>query len=422
MSPCPPPRLPWQTGLTAYGSVHFGKSLLWAGEDALTLYILVRFLQIEPALAGSMFLASALWNAGCDGVFGVALLRWPLLQRILPALSMAAILAAGGGFAALPMLPEGNPLAAGALLVLFRTGFSLADLPHNGLTRRLALEHGDLGVARLRAIYSAAAALVVGCASLPVLLAEGVRSSSVILLIGAVGLVAVVCMLPLPSMLAREAVRERRERAAGEGSFIDPALVVFCAASAVGLAGLAAAGKAMLHLDLGGPELTAAVLLLLTCGRLAAVWFWSPVARSIGSRSALALAYGLSATFIPLVALLPQATPLPALVALGVMSLLGGGVAMLSWAVLSETIGGKGGQTPARYAAAFGLFTMSIKIALGLSGFAVGGWLASVGQSADIEPAAFWPLGVAIMAGCGLAAVLTRYMPGSAAPSAISPA
>ncbi|WP_220474140.1 MFS transporter [Aurantiacibacter xanthus] len=402
--------------------MHFGKSLLWAGEDALTLYILVRFLQIEPALAGAMFLASALWNAVCDGVFGGALLRWPVLQRILPALSIAAILAAGGGFAVLPMLPQGDPLAAGALLALFRTGFSLADLPHNALTRRLALEHGDLGIARLRAICSAAAALVVGFASLPVLLAEGVRSSSVMLLIGAVGLVAMVCMLPLPAMLAREAVRESLERAAGEGSFIDPALVVFCAASAVGLAGLAAAGKAMLHLDLGGPELTAGVLLLLTCGRLAAVWFWSPVARSIGSRSALALAYGLSAMFIPLFALIPQASPLTVLAALGVMSLPGGGVAMLSWAVLSETIGGKGGQTPARYAAAFGLFTMSIKIALGLSGFVVGGWLASVGQSADIEPAAFWPLGVAVMAGCGLAALLTHHMPGNTAPSAIPPA
>lgn len=423
VSASPLPRLFGLSGPAAYSSVHFGKSLLWAGEDALTLYILVRFLEIEPALAGAMFLASALWNAACDGVFSVALIRWPALQRILPSLSGAAIFAASAGFVALPMLPPGNALSAGLLLALFRTGFSLADLPHNGLTRGLALEQGDLGIARRRATCSAAAALVIGFAALPVLLAEGVRSSSVIPLIGAVGLVALACMLPLPTMLAREAatVRAPLTQGPGPGSFISPALLMFCAASAIGLAGLAAAGKAMLHLDLGGAKLTAVVLLVLTCGRLAAVWLWSPIARMIGSRRALILAYALSAGLIPLLALLPLATPLLVLLALSVMSLLGGGVAMLSWAVLSETIGGHK-QTPTSYAAAFGLFTMSIKIALGLSALAVGGWLAAVGKSADIEPAAFWPLGAAVMAGCSLAALLTHHMPGGTAPCAISPA
>jgi len=392
-------------GLLGYSSVHFGKSLLWAGEDALTLYVLVRFLELPPALAGIMFLASALWNALCDGLFGAALHRWPLLSGSLPFISAIGILTAGLAFAALPLVATGEATVAISLLFLFRTGFSLADLPHNALTRELAGTRGDLGVARLRAIGSSAAAIVIGLAALPVLLAGDAGQAFAAVLIGCVGYVAILFMLPLPFLLAREG------GAIGHGERVSPhgvgprGLWLYCAATAVGLAGLAAAGKAMLHLDFGAPGIAAAVVLILTTGRLAAVWLWTPIARRIGNHRALALAYAVTGLTTPLIPTLAGLEAPATLLCLFLISLPGGGIAMLSWAVLSAIIGKQEAvRTPGQYAAAFGLFTMSMKIGLGASAAIAGFWLSSNGVSVDIDPATFWSLASAAMLACWAAA------------------
>lgn len=397
----PPP------SLIGYGSVHFGKSLLWAGEDALTLYILVRFLELPPALAGTMFLASALWNALCDGLFGASLHRWPTIRRALPLLTGVAIVASGIGFAILPLLEKGQAAPAIGLLFLFRTGFSLLDVPHNALTQRLAETKGDLGAAQVRAAVAAAAAIVIGLVSYPVLLAGGDESKLAPLLVAAIGLVAVICMAPLPQLLARDADGEGQVMQAPAGRSVPLSLWIYCAATAIGLAGLAAAGKAMLHLDFGSSAIFGAVLLVMTIGRLTSIWLWSPLARYIGNRRALVLAYaasGLAALMIPAVAQLSGFMALPWLI---LFSLIGGGIALLNWAVLSEIIGQDGApQVSSRYAANFGLFTMSMKIGLGFSAAIAGIWLSSSPQSGGIAPSSFWPLGTFVMLTCGVAAAL----------------
>ncbi|MDE8652026.1 MFS transporter [Novosphingobium sp. H3SJ31-1] len=387
--------------------MHFGKSLLWAGEDALTLYILVRFLDLPPALAGGMFLASALWNALCDGLFGASLHRWPAIRRVLPPLSGMAILASGIGFAILPLLEKGHAVPAIALLFLFRTGFSLLDVPHNALTRRIAETRGDLGAAQVRAAVASAAAIVIGLVSFPVLLAGRNAEQFAPMLVAMIGLLAVICMAPLPLLLARDADDRQEIGQARTSRSIPSPLRIYCAATVIGLAGLAAAGKAMLHLDFGASAIFGAVLLVMTAGRLTAVWLWSPIARHIGSRHALVLAYaasGLAALMIPAVA---QWSGPVALSWLILFSLIGGGIAFLTWAVLSEMIGQTGAPPEAgRYAAHFGLFTMSMKIGLGLSAGITGVWLSSSSQPVDIAPSLFWPLGSFVMLTCGVAAVL----------------
>lgn len=150
-----------RTQLLLYGSVHFGKTLLWVSEDALALYLMVRVLELSPALAGSIFLASALLNAACDGLFGKALARRPAIQVHLPAMLCAIVPLAGISFAALPFLPTGDIGSAIVMLLIFRVMFSMADVPHNALTQGLSLNHGHLRIARLRALLAGGASLVV---------------------------------------------------------------------------------------------------------------------------------------------------------------------------------------------------------------------------------------------------------------------
>ena len=398
----PVPRRP--LSLIGYGSVHFGKSLLWAGEDALTLYILVRFLDLPPTLAGTMFLASALWNGLCDGLFGTVLHRWPSIGRAVPGLSGAAILASGVGFAILPLLAKGQAALAAALLFLFRTGFSLLDVPHNALTRRLAEIRGDLGAAQIRAAVSSAAAIVIGMVAFPIV-SGGDGAQWAPMLVAAIGLIAVVCMAPLPLLLAQDI--DAGQQVVRVSRSASSSLWTYCAATAIGLAGLTAVGKAMLHLDFGSSGIVSAVLLVLTIGRLAAVWLWSPIARRIGNRPALALAYALSGLATLMIPMIAQQSGMAALSCLALFSLIGGGIAFLSWAVLSEIIGQRGrSQAAGRYAANFGLFTMSMKIGLGLSASIAGIWLSSSPQSVGVAPELFWPLGGFAILTSGMAAAL----------------
>lgn len=391
-----------------YCSVHFGKSLLWAGEDALALYILVQFLKLPPAAAGLMFLLSALWNALCDGLFGRALHRWPTLNLRLPIIAGWALTASALGFALLPLSGQGNVLAAIGLLFLFRTGFSLADVPHNALTNRFTETQGNLGVARLRALGSASAALIIGLATFSVLLAGAGGASLARWLIGAIGATAVLLMSPLPFMLARDNRDFDPVPRTAMDRRVNSSLLAYCFGSAIGFAGLAAAGKAMLHLDLGSAG--AAVVLVVTSGRLAAIPIWMPVARRIGNRRALALAFIATGIATPFLSWLAGIGAVATWLGLILFSLLGGGIGLLCWAVLSEIIGGERSGGAGRYAAEFGLFTMSMKIGLGASAAIAGLWLSTSDATIGIRPATFLTLGMAATASCFIAAAVILMM------------
>lgn len=396
-----------------FSSVHVGKSLLWAGEDALTLYILIRFVGLSPALAGTLFLVSALWNAACDGLIGAALRRSSRLWRWMPAIAVPAILASALGFAALPFVAGRSPWTAAALLLLFRTGFSLADVPHNGLTRLLAAEGQHLRAARIRAIGSASATLVIGVVCVAMLRPGPDAQSVTIMLAAGVGCTAMVMMAPLPFLLAAhrgpvmtasvEPPRSRRDNAS---------LLIFCLATMVGLVGLAAAGKAILHL--GFVATGSAILLLVTVGRLGSVWLWSPVAARIGNRIGLSLAYASAGAIALCLPLIPHGGTTAGGILLTLFGITGGGIALLNWAVLTEAIAAARRTSPSAFTEGFGLFTMSMKIALGLSAALVGWWLSTTGSVTRVDTAAFWPLALFIAAATGVAAATIALSGGPA--------
>jgi GPH family glycoside/pentoside/hexuronide:cation symporter len=395
--PFPIPR--FQSDLLRYGSVHFGKTLLWVGEDALALYLMVRVLVLPPALAGALFLASALLNAACDGLVGKALTRWRELMNRLPALLRWIVPVSGASFALLPFLPANNIAAAAALLLLFRTSFSIADVPHNVLTPALARQYGHLGIARMRAILSAVATLVI--AGIAFLLLETDESDIrlAMALIGGVGLAAVLLMAPLPALLHRfrdDLLPDGAQEAARLGK-VRPSLLRFSLASALGIAALAAYGKAILHVEFTVPSIGASALLLIAAGRLGSIWIWTPIARRIGNRPALGLAYLLSGLMAFLLPLLASSSFGPGTILLLMLAgLAGGGIALLNWACLSELVAARNEAGEPGLVTGFAWFTMSNKVALGLSGALVGAWLSEKGDPLHADPSGFWPLAIIV--------------------------
>ncbi|WP_082006403.1 MFS transporter [Sphingomonas sp. ERG5] len=393
--------------LLGYSCVHVGKSLLWVGEDALTLYILVRFLALPPALAGMIFLVSALWNALCDGLIGTALHRSAWLRRWIPLLSVPAILTSALGFAALPLVAEHSAWMAAGLLLLFRTGFSLADVPHNGLTRLLAEGGQHLRAARIRAIGSSSAALIIGLVCLAMLDPGSNARSMAVMLAGGIAIAALVLMSPLPFLLvADRRIREASSVDEQTGSFGNLPLWIYCVATMLGLAGLGATGKALLHIDFVASSIGPAALLLATMGRLGAIWVWAPVARRIGNRSALGLAYAISGATALCLPWLAGGEGMSVVILLILFGAAGGGVAFLGWAVLTETIGAGHASGPAAFTAGFGVFTMSMKVALGLAAALVGGWLSASDAGVHADPATFRSLGIMIAVASGLAGAI----------------
>ncbi|OAN59491.1 MFS transporter [Sphingomonas sp. TDK1] len=401
--------------LAAFASVHLGISLLWAGEEILALYIVIRFLSVPPGLAGGLFLASALANALCDGVIGRGIVRFAWLRRAMPWLSMLAILVASASFAGLPLVAPNSLLAAGALLLLFRLAYSLADVPHNGLTRRISAHGADLMAARVRAIGSATATLAIS--GIVALIQFGADNDPhrAALLLGGVALAALVLMLPLPLLLRGDALYVEPSQAE-HCVFRAPGVLRFSAATLLGLAGIAATGKALLHIDVVDGAVGPLALLIATVARLGAVWLWAPLARRSGNRTALGWAYavsGATALLLPWAQTMGDAvTLLLAWFGLGT-----GGVAFLSWAVLTETIQQDRQQGAARFTAAFSVFTMATKIALGLSGAMVGSWLSFSKASIHADPQAFLMLGILVLVACCTAGVMIGRQPSSHRPT-----
>lgn len=363
--------------LIGYTSAHFGKSLLWSGEDALTLYILIRTLDLPPAMAGMVFLSSALWNALCDGLFAMILLRWPGVWRYLPVVTVPAIIGAGIGFAILPMVAKGSLFASIALLFLFRTCFCLLDIPHNALTHGLAMQFGHLPMARLRSLSAGIAALIIGFVGFQIIHTGESTHTILEMLIFSIGVSACLLMLPIPFLLKHSPPESpaSHSSASDANAPLNKGLWIYCLASLIGLSGLAAFAKAILHMDFRAETIGAAALLLMTVGRIAAIWFWTPLARKIGSRQALALSYVLGGGSVLCMPIMAGMQDLPLFFSLITCGILGGGIAYLSWAVLTETLGNS--TNVSRHAAGFGLFTMSMKIGLGLSALLVGWWLSA---------------------------------------------
>jgi len=373
---------------------HGGKSLLWAGEDAFTLYILVVVLNVPPAQAGTLFLGSSIWNAGIDALWGAALARFPGIRGRLPYIAWSALLVACASFVALPLAASGSLAVAAILLILFRTAFALFDVPHNAVAAVLAGEHGHLRVMRLRTVGSSVAGLAVAAAAMPLLTVRGAVLPAILL--GTIGVTALLLLLPLPWLLTLfpTAAPEppRADGREGRSGAMTP-ILLFCLIQMVGIGALASVAKAALHLDSSHLWAVAAAPLLIAAMRLGAIPPWSALARRVRVTTALVLAYAASTA---VVLALPAALALGSVSAAVAFALFGaalGGVALLAWSVFSQLLEEANATTAlGRAALGYGIFTATMKIGLGGSALLAGHWLANLPVDTGLTGAALSPL------------------------------
>jgi GPH family glycoside/pentoside/hexuronide:cation symporter len=381
--------------LRAFCIAHVGKSVLWAAEDLLSLYMLVVLLKVPPLAAGGIFLATSGWNAALDWIWGWLLAHHARLRRVVPAIVTVAIPIACASFALLPYCTGSLTLAALSILV-FRTSFSLFDVPHNAASAALAGRYGHLQIARLRTIGSFASTLLVGLAMLRIL-SQGSDAIPVARLMMAVlAGVALIALLPLAGLLAQQrAPAGPVPVVAPEQAARNAGILRFCLIQMVGFSAIGAFSKAVLHIH-APPWLPGAGPTIMLIMQIVGTILWMPVNHRGNSTLALKSGYGLiglTMLSFPLLAL--QGFVLAGLLLLGVGI---GGVLLSAWLRLSELCAGR---TDAPRS--FGLFTATSKIGLGLAGMMTASWLAGLGAGSGLPVGTLWPLSALGAAGCAAA-------------------
>lgn len=161
--------------LLAYSSGNFGKAIVWNTLELFFIFYLTDLAGLAPSTAGLLILITLVWDAVLDPVIGLAADRTrsplgkygPYILIGAPISSLSFIL-----IFFLPELTSGVmslPLAVVSLLI-FRTGYTLIDLPHNALLARISTDsHERSTAAIMRFFFSSLATLTISASSILIL-------------------------------------------------------------------------------------------------------------------------------------------------------------------------------------------------------------------------------------------------------------
>jgi Na+/melibiose symporter-like transporter len=351
-----------------YALSHMGKALLWVAADTYTLYYLTNVARLPAAVAAWFFLALLFWSAACDLAVGWLCDRLsPDAARLRIVIRVAAFVAVVA-FAATFVAPSSGKdgwvwLALASFL--FRTAYSVFDVPHNALLARL-VEAGapamPLASARL-GLNMVATLIATGAASW--LLLSDVALSQHRFTWGAIVWAAASGAAVLAGI--PKVRRPTPETSRGEGRVHAPVWAMFAVAT-LGALLTSILFKALFYFadyTLDMPAWAPQALMFATLGKLVGAMAWGAVAsRRIGPLNANRCAC--LATFLVALGLIPihrQIWMMDAGIFLLGVAL--SGTVIAPWAALSDRVAWRG-NTGATW---FGLFTALSKIGIGVSGW-----------------------------------------------------
>ncbi len=366
----------------AYCAAHFGKSLLWAASDLLTLYVLVTLYRIDPVVAGTLFLFALGANAVADLGVGVWLDRHPRHGAML---ATAALAVSAASFPATMLLAPHGGFAVLAAMLVFRIAYAGYDVPHNALMARLAPEPRQATwLSRGRTIGTGLAGAVVAYCAHEIATARTI--GPVLWTLSATAFMIGMLLVPL---LARLPLIPPPPAQSGDGRLALP--WPFLIASVTGIVALGALAKAVLHVPVfagTAPIDAATMLLMLTAGRTLSALVPLRIADARMGLRLLGIAYLVAALVAIAVALSIAA---PALLTLGLAM---GVTNLIGWALLPAL---------ARGAKGYGIYTMASKLALGGAGLALA---TGLGRAPSFAPGLFAWFAILVALACLAAALM----------------
>lgn len=357
-------------------------------------------------MAGLLLFLSLVWDAITDPLMGMAADR---LRQKFSTVRVYFLLGApltAASFVALFHASVVWPLAAEwyvfIALIVFRTAYTIVDIPHNSMLSFLSRDSRDrTNIASLRIFFSASGKLAVtlGVASVfdrsdPDELAQGFAASSYIfagLFLVVIGLcLAAIWNVRIYSGHADDG-RIALSRLLGTLAANSQLIIVFALTAVTSLT-TPVIGSTIIYYGkygLGNEEAGATALVIMAAAQAVSLLFWSKLAnRQRQKRSASRAANGLLAAAMAFgVAALDGAGTLYAVAAAAGFAI--GGIFMLNWSMLPDALDHGAALSGYRYnMSIFGLYTLTNKAFIGLSQAVVGTTLAVYGYQADSVMAA----------------------------------
>lgn len=384
-----------------YASGNYGKSCIGSFIELYALFYLTDRLGIPAAIAGSVIFVSLIWDAICDPLMGVAADR---LREKLPTVRMFFLIGAPLTALAFLALFQAETIAASyrilyifLALILFRTAYTIVDIPHNSMLAFLSRDSRDrTNIASLRIFFSAAGRVTVTLTMTMILNESNLIPTEQQFSTAAVMFAALYLFVVALSYLSIRKIpihtgdqigqtlglRDRLKRI-GDHS---PLIIVFALTAVTSLT-TPIIGSAIVYYGkygIGKEQAGATALVIMAACQALSLLFWSKLTnRMRRKRSASQCANAVLglAMVIAITALESRETLY--LVA-GLAGFAIGGIYMLNWSMLPDALEQTPGLSDSRYhMSIFGLYTLTNKSFIGLSQAIIGLTLAAYGYEAD---------------------------------------
>jgi Na+/melibiose symporter-like transporter len=360
--------------LVLFASGDFAFNLYWQSISLYLLFFYIDVLALPPATAGMVFMAGTLWDAVADLAAGAVAERTRVSYRRLIAWGTLPLGLAFAVMFALPTRAVGGILLA---QMLFRTLYAFTNIPYAAWTTRLSADSAvRTRLTGMRMMFGAVAAALVAL-GLPALatLYGYPRAAALLAIVGVPLLMIVALKVPeprrpfataVPSSLGRQVIALLRNRA----------FVTLNVASATGGAAAALLGQSVPYYYRyvtaspgGGPSALAAM----GVASALVLPLWTMLAARRGARLAWLAAALLGLIGLGIFAWYPIDSAVTVFALLVVTSIAFAGFSLAAWALLPDTVDWGEAQGIVRVEAlAFGAFAFVQKIALALSGLALG--------------------------------------------------
>lgn len=384
-----------------YASGNFGKSTASSLLEFFALFYFTDVLGIAPELAGTIILASLIWDGIADPVVGVLADRFrlrfgsirPFFLLGAPLTSVALVgLFLAGGFGGRNVVPY-----VIIWLLLFRSAYTIVDIPHNSMLSFLTHDARQrTNIASLRIFFSAVGRMIVTLASIFVLSESADKTIEWRFTLMAIGastvflIVMFICMSAIDRIkMAHRSERAEQFRLRGLVSSIrqNRQLWIVFGLTAITSLTTHVYGSAFVYFGkyaLGDGSIGGIALTLMSVTQAASLLFWSKLSNRMKSKR-VATQYAnafLFATMVLAVIFMQSAATLYLVAILTGFSI--GGIYMLNWSMLPDALDHGAPAKGRRYdMSVFSLYSLTNKVFTGTSNAYVGWVLAAFGYSAN---------------------------------------
>ncbi len=368
------PRGEANASLVLFASGDFAFNLYWQSISLYLLFFYIDVLALPPVTAGLVFMVGTVWDGVADLVAGAVAERARVSYRRLVAWGSVPL---GLAFMAMFALPTQAAIWVLLAQMLFRTFYAFTNIPYSAWTTQLSAEPAVRTLlAGLRMMFGAAAAALIALGMPALAAAYGYPTAAMVVAMIAIPLMLIVALkVPephrriapiIPSSLGQQGAALLRNRA----------FVTLNIAAAAGGAAAALLGQSVpyyfryvMSYPAGGPQVLAAMSVASTL----VLPLWTLLATRTGARITWLIAALLGLIGLATLAGQSKETAMVALALMVTISIAFAGFNLAAWALLPDTVDWGEAQGDVRVEAlAFGAFAFVQKIALALTGLAIG--------------------------------------------------